>query len=123
MESIELMKIAVKGADDKKALDIKALNITELTTLADYFVICHANSSLQMGAIFDSIEEKLKEEGVFLLNAGSKDSGQWMLMDYGDVIVTIEEYDHEINLKNGNKRFKRMEAQKKAEKILASRYP
>jgi len=45
------------------------------------------------------------------------------IMDYGNVIVTIEEYDHEINLKNGNKRFKRMEAQEKAEKILASRYP
>ena len=45
------------------------------------------------------------------------------IMDYGNVIVTIEEYDHEINLKNGNKRFKRMEAQEKAEKILAMRYP
>ena len=45
------------------------------------------------------------------------------IMDYGNVIVTIEEYDHEINLKNGNKRFKRMEAPEKAEKILAIRYP
>ena len=89
MEAFELMKTAVKCADDKKAQEIKALNITELTTLADYFVICHGNSSLQMRAISDAIEEKLKEEGVYLQNAGSQGSDQWMLMDYGDVIVHI----------------------------------
>lgn len=89
MEALDLMKLAVKCADDKKANDLKVLNITGLTTLADYFVICHGNSSTQIGAIFDEIEEKLKEQGVYLNNAGSKDSSQWMLMDYGDVIVHI----------------------------------
>jgi len=89
MEALDLMKIAGKGADDKKANDIKVLNISELTTLADYFVICHANSSTQMGAIFDEVEEKLKDEGIYLQNAGTQSSSQWMLMDYGDVIVHI----------------------------------
>ncbi len=89
MDALELMKTAVKCADDKKANDLKVLNITELTTLADYFVICHGNSSSQMSAIFDAIEEKLKSEGVYMNNAGSQDSSQWMLMDYGDVIVHI----------------------------------
>lgn len=89
MEAKDLMKIAVKCADDKKALDLKVLNITELTTLADYFVICHGSSTPQMNAIFDEIEEKLKEQNIYMNNAGSRDSSQWMLMDYGDVIVHI----------------------------------
>ena len=89
MEAKELMKIAVKCADDKKALDLKVLNITELTTLADYFVICHGSSTPQMNAIFDEIDEKLKEQNIYMYNAGSRDSNQWMLMDYGDVIVHI----------------------------------
>ncbi len=89
MEAIQIMQTAVKGADDKKAHNIKVLDIKELTTLADYFVICHGTSSTQMGAISDEIEEKLKEEGVLMHNAGSRGSDQWMLMDYGDVIVHI----------------------------------
>ena len=89
MEAIDLMKIAVKSADDKKAHNIKVLDINELTTLADYFVICHGTSSTQMGAIADEIEEKLKDAGVLMHNAGSGGSDQWVLMDYGDVIVHI----------------------------------
>ena len=89
MEAIDLMKIAVKGADDKKAHNIRVLDIKELTTLADYFVICHGTSSTQMSAVFDEFEEMLKDEGVFMHNAGSQGSDQWMLMDYGDVIVHI----------------------------------
>lgn len=89
METLELMRKAVKCADDKKASDIKVLSIGELTTLADYFVICHANSNTQMNAIADEIEEKLKEDGLLMYNSGSKGSDQWILMDYGDVVVHI----------------------------------
>jgi len=86
---MELLEKIVKCADDKKALDIKVLDIKELTTLADYFVICHGNSSTQMGAIFDEIEEKLKKDEIFMQNVPSRESSQWLLMDYGDVIVHI----------------------------------
>ncbi len=90
MNAIDIMKKAVKCADDKKANDIKVLDIKDLTTIADYFVICHGNSSSQMGAIFDEIEEKLKkEDGILMQNLSSHTSDQWLLMDYGDVIVHI----------------------------------
>ena len=89
MLSVDLMKKAVKCADDKKALDIKVLNIGDLTTLADYFVICHAPSNTQMNAIYGEREDKLEEEGVFLINRGSHEGTQWLLMDYGDVVVHI----------------------------------
>ena len=89
MDSLQLLKTAVKSADDKKAYNLKVLDIRELTTLADYFVICHGTSFPQMRAIFDEVEEKLKEQEVLLQNAGAEDSNQWMLMDYGDVIVHV----------------------------------
>ncbi len=89
MDTLSLAAKIVKCADDKKANDIKLLEIKELTTLADYFVICHANSGTQMGAIYDEIEEKLGEEGFSLHNPGSQGASQWILMDYGDVIVHI----------------------------------
>lgn len=87
---ISLASKIVKYADDKKASDIKLLNISDLTTIADYFVICHANSNTQMNAIFGEIEEKLrKEDGINLLNPEARSSTGWLLMDYGDVIVHI----------------------------------
>ncbi len=89
MQAIDLMQNAVKCADDKKAHDLKVLDIKDLTTLADYFVICHGTSTSQMGAISDAIEEKFKSEGILMLNQGAHDSTQWILMDYGDVIVHI----------------------------------
>lgn len=89
MESFALASKIVKCADDKKAHDIKLLEIKELTTLCDYFVICHGTSNPQMRAIFDEIEEKLKEEGITLFNPGAGSNTQWLLMDYGDVIVHI----------------------------------
>lgn len=79
----------VKFADDKKAHDIKVLDIKGLTTLADYFVICHGTSFTQMRAIYDEIEEKLKEQGMLLQNVPARDTKQWLLMDYGDIIVHI----------------------------------
>jgi len=97
MNAIDIMKKAVKCADDKKANDIKVLDIKDLTTIADYFVICHGNSSSQMGAIFDEIEEKLKkEDGILMQNLSSHTSDQWLLMDYGDFIVHI--FDKESRL-------------------------
>ncbi len=87
--SINLASKIVKCADDKKALDIKLLDISALTTIADYFVICHGNSNTQQSAIFDEIEEKLKEDGITLLNPEGRRGSGWLLMDYGDVIVHI----------------------------------
>ena len=89
MQGLELMQLAVKCADSKKAMDIKVLDIGSLTTLADYFVVCHCPSSTQMNAISDEIEEKFKEQGLLMLNQGAHGSDQWILMDYGDVVVHI----------------------------------
>lgn len=89
MNSSELMEKIVNLADDKKAEDIRVLDISHLTTMADYFVICHGNSSTQMKAIADEIEEKLKDDGYLPSSKEGFNSAFWILMDYGDVIVHV----------------------------------
>ncbi len=89
MESKQLMEKIARCMDDKKAEDIKILDISSLTSMADYFVICHGNSNTQMRAIADEIEDKLKEEGLAAQSREGKDSAFWILMDYGDVVAHV----------------------------------
>lgn len=89
MEARTVMEKIVRAADSKKAMDIKILQIGELTTLADYFVICSGTSYPHMNAIAEEIEEKLDEVQVFPRGREGKDSQNWILLDYGDVIVHI----------------------------------
>ena len=89
MESRQLAALVAEYADNKKAEDIKVLDIRELTTMADYFVICHGNSHPQMKAISEEIEDKLKEKDLYPAAREGKDGAYWILMDYADVIVHI----------------------------------
>lgn len=81
---------AIEAAHDKKALDLEVLHVSDLTSLADYFMICSGSTERQTGAIADSIEERLREKldtRPRLLEGMSP--GRWILMDYGDFIVHI----------------------------------
>lgn len=89
MESKQLMENVVKCMDSKKAVGIKVLDISEITTMADYFVICQGNSNTQMKAIADEVEEKLSEAGVNPIGREGMSTAYWILMDYSDVIVHI----------------------------------
>jgi len=75
--------------DSKKAVDIRVLDISTVTTMADYFVICQGNSPAQMKAISEEIEEKLSEEGVNPIGREGMSTSYWILMDYSDVIVHV----------------------------------
>ncbi len=89
MNSKELMETVVKCMDSKKAIDIKVLDISKITTMADYFVICQGGSTTQMKAIADEVEEKLSEAGVKPFGREGMNTAYWILMDYSDVIVHI----------------------------------
>ncbi len=89
MTAKEKMELAVRHLDSKKAKDIKVLEVTGLTLLADYFVICSATSTTQVKALGDTLEEKLELDGEPLLKKEGKQGMQWVLMDYSDVIVHI----------------------------------
>ncbi len=94
MESVlldpgQLARAAADIAYDKKASDVLLLDIRELTTIADYFVICNGNNTRQIQAICDAIEDDLKKQGARMLHReGIAESG-WLILDFGDVIVHI----------------------------------
>jgi ribosome-associated protein len=78
-----------RAAIDKKAENLKILDLTEISGFTDYFVICSALSDRQVQAISDSVEGALKDLGCELLSAEGYAEGRWVLMDFGDVVVHI----------------------------------
>ncbi len=79
----------MEAALDKQAVDILMLDIRQVTSFADYFVICSADSGRQINAISDEIDGVLSKEGINIYHReGSADSG-WVLLDFGAVIVHV----------------------------------
>jgi len=84
-----IARAAVDAAASKKADDIVLLDIRDVTSMADYFVICSASTDRQLKAVVEGIEQDLKEEGIRPVHVeGQQDSG-WVLVDYGDVVCHI----------------------------------
>ena len=83
-----LMEAIVRTADAKKAREITALQVTERTTLADYFLMMTGTSSTHIRALGDDIEFQLKQQGVTPHHVEGITSN-WVLMDYGTVVVNI----------------------------------
>lgn len=77
------------AAANKKAGDIKILNVINLSPITDYFVICSGNSSLQVRAIADEIEDKMALEGFHLNHKEGYGSARWVLLDFGSVIAHV----------------------------------
>jgi ribosome-associated protein len=89
LDPAQMARAAADAASDKKASDVLLLDVREITTIADYFVICSGNNARQIQAIADAIEEALKEQGARLFNReGVADTG-WLLLDFGDIIIHI----------------------------------
>ena len=79
----------VKALDAKKATDIKVLNVSNLTTLTDYFIIATGNSDKQVQALSDFVEETMDKEGKYLINREGYNTAEWVLLGYDDAIVHI----------------------------------
>lgn len=88
MDRTDLMKKIVATLDSKKATDIKALEITELTSVADYFVIATGTSGTHIRALSDEVQDALTKEGVEPNHIEGKTTG-WILLDYGTVVVHL----------------------------------
>lgn len=89
MTSIELVKFAAKLLDSKKATDITVLDIREITSLGDYFVVASGSSTTQVKALAGELEDKLSKQGVEPKRVEGESSATWVLMDYHDVIIHI----------------------------------
>ena len=85
----ELAILAAKALDEKKGKEISAIEITDITTLADYFVICTAASTTQVKSISDAVEYVLTEAGEPPRRREGERSSGWVLIDFGCVIVHV----------------------------------
>ena len=85
----QLARAAVDIASDKKASDVILLDIRDVTTIADYFVICSGSNRRQIQAIADAIEEQLVEQGASIFHREGVSDAGWILLDFSDVIVHI----------------------------------
>lgn len=88
MDSQDILKIAANALNNKKAKQLKALKIDNLTTLSDYFLIATANSSTHVRSLADEVEEKLKDQSVEPHHIEGKTTG-WIALDYISVIVHV----------------------------------
>lgn len=95
-QSKEMAKIAYNALSDKKGEDIKIIDITGISVLADYFLIANGNSDSQVNALVDNVEEELHKAGYPLRQREGQASGSWVLLDFGDIIVHV--FDKENRL-------------------------
>ena len=79
----------VNAALEKKAKDLVILSVKEISAFADYFIICSGSSDRQVRAIAAAIQENLKTADILPLGIEGEAAGQWVLMDYDDVIIHI----------------------------------
>ncbi len=88
MQGLDIVKIACKALDDKKAMDLKAIEVTEITVLADYFVLATATSTTHVRALADEVEEALTKNGLEPHHIEGRTTG-WILLDYGSVVINV----------------------------------
>ena len=89
MTSYEMAMLLAKALDSKKGEDIKVLKTEELTTLADYFVLCTAGSSTQVKAMSDACEEAMEKNGERAHHIEGHRGGTWLLLDFSSVVVHV----------------------------------
>lgn len=87
------LKTIVKALDEKKAVDIRVLKIDGITSLTDCFVICNGTSTTHVKTLADECEVATDKIGFKLRHREGMDSGSWILLDYGDIIVHIYNKD------------------------------
>lgn len=85
----EVAALAAKALDAKMGEDIRLIGITDISTLADYFLICTATSSTHVKTLCDAVEEAMDEAGEPMLAREGHRGGTWVLMDFGSLVVHV----------------------------------
>ena len=96
MNSKELARMACEALEDKKALDVKIIDIEQVSTLADYFIIASGTNRNQVQAMADNVEEVLGRAGYEPKQIEGYQTGNWILMDYRDIVIHV--FDEENRL-------------------------
>ena len=92
----KMARIAYHALEDKKAVDIKIINIEEVSVLADYFIIANGSNRSQIQAMADNVQDVLGRSGYMMKQVEGYNTANWILMDFGDVIAHI--FDKENRL-------------------------
>lgn len=95
-QSKKMAKIAVEALEDKKAENLTILDISTISTIADYFIIADGSNTNQVKAMIDNVEEALGKEGFSPKQIEGYQTANWVLMDYGNLIIHI--FDSENRL-------------------------
>lgn len=95
-KSAEMSKLVIEALEDKKAEDIRVIDISEVSVIADYFIIAGGSNPSQIQALSNHVEEKLGRAGYSVKQIEGYESANWILMDFQDVIVHI--FDKENRL-------------------------
>ncbi len=96
MEAKEMAKLAIQALEDKKAEDIKVIDISDISTIADYFIIASGKNRNQIQTLCDNVDETLGRAGVMMKQTEGYKSASWILMDYGDIIVHIFDTENRL---------------------------
>lgn len=88
-KSKEMVKLAIAALDDKKANDIKVLDISHLSVISDYFIIASGSNKSQIQTLADNVEESLSKSGYEPKQIEGYHTANWILMDYSDIIIHI----------------------------------
>ncbi|MET1078702.1 MAG: ribosome silencing factor [Pseudomonas sp.] len=89
MPSADLVKVAIAALEDIKAQDIVTIDVREKTSITDYMVIASGTSNRHVKSLIDNVLEKVKEKGVRPLGSEGLDTGEWALLDLGDIVVHV----------------------------------
>ena len=95
-QSKKMAKLAYEALDEKKGEDIKIIDISNISVLADYFIIANGSNESQVRALVDNVEDKLAKEGFDIKQTEGHGLGNWVLMDFGSIIVHV--FDKENRL-------------------------
>jgi ribosome-associated protein len=92
----DLVKLAVRAAEDRKAQQLAALDLRGLSTVTDYFVVCSGTSDTHVRAIADAVREKLLAKGQRPFSLEGYAEGTWVLLDYVDFVVHVFHYEKRL---------------------------
>ncbi len=95
-QSKKMAKLAYEALDERKGEDIKVIDISNVSTIADYFIIANGTNDNQVRALVDSVEDKLAKEGFYAKQREGVGLGSWVLLDFGQIIVHV--FDKENRL-------------------------
>ena len=84
-----IFTVAIEALEEKKAVNITALNLTGISLIADYFIICSGNSDVMVRSLATEVRKKADEHGIKIRGIEGFDSARWVLVDLGDVVIHI----------------------------------